>query len=321
MEQITLLKDISRDVLAGLCSTPKHLSSKYLYDNRGSKIFKEIMHMPEYYLTDCELEIFQSYKQDIYLDFVSSTGKFELVELGAGDGLKTKILLTHFLNQNARFTYTPIDISEAALRNLTTDINNKLPDISVNGLVGDYFQLIEEINNCGRTKKILLFLGSNIGNFNKTETLIFLNKLKDVMHTNDLLFIGFDLKKDPQLILNAYNDAQGLTADFNLNLLTRINNELSANFDLQSFKHHEVYNPQSGSTKSYLISQKDQEVKIQKLNKTFHFKKWESIFMERSQKYDLNTIQSLAEQSGFEIIKNYYDKQQYFANSLWKIMS
>ncbi|MCP4552160.1 MAG: L-histidine N(alpha)-methyltransferase [Bacteroidetes bacterium] len=158
------------------------------------------------------------------------------------------------LNQNARFTYTPIDISEPALRNLTTDINNKLPDISVNGLVGDYFQLIEEINNYGRTKKILLFLGPNIGNFNKTETLIFLNKLKAVMHTNDLLFIGFDLKKDPQIILNAYNDGQGLTADFNLNLLTRINNELDANFDLQSFKHHEVYNPQSGSTKSYLIS-------------------------------------------------------------------
>lgn len=319
MEQLVLLKEIAKDVLAGLSSTPKYLSSKYFYDARGSKIFSDIMHMPSYYLTDCELEIFQLHKQDIFLDFVSSTAKFELVELGAGDGLKTKILLTHFLNQNARFTYTPIDISEPAIKNLIIDINKELPEISVNGLVGDYFQLFEEINNYGQTKKILLFLGSNIGNFNSIETLNFLNQLKEVMHKNDLLFIGFDLKKDPEIILNAYNDEQGLTADFNLNLLQRINNELNANFDLESFKHHEIYNPQSGCAKSYLISKIDQEVHVQNLNQSFHFKKWESIFMERSQKYDMDMIQSLAKNSGFEIVRNYYDQRQYFVNSLWKL--
>ena len=185
--------------------------------------------------------------------------------------------------------------------------------------MGDYFRLIEKINGYNQSKKILLFLGSNIGNYNENETLNFLNKLKSVMHSGDLLFIGFDLKKDPEIILKAYNDPHGHTAAFNLNLLQRINNELNANFVLHNFRHHEVYNPQSGTAKSKLISLEKQEVYIYDLNKTISFEKGETIFMEMSQKYDIKMIMDLADNSGFKIVRNFYDKRQYFVNSLWKL--
>ncbi|MCD4664901.1 MAG: L-histidine N(alpha)-methyltransferase, partial [Bacteroidales bacterium] len=280
MEQVLTLTDFAKDTLEGLSASPKYLSSKYFYDEQGSKIFQDIMHMPEYYLTDCELEIFKTQKQNILNEFIGQGTHFELVELGAGDGLKTKILLSHFLSQKASFKYTPIDISEEAVKNLVTNLKNEIPGLHVNGRIGDYFDLIKDFNVNGQTKKIILFLGSNIGNYNKQKSLGFLNQLKMVLNPQDQLFIGFDLKKDPGVILKAYNDPHGFTAAFNLNLLYRINRELDANFDLQNFKHHEVYDPQSGTAKSFLISRKNQEVNILSLNKTFSFEKWEPIFME-----------------------------------------
>ncbi len=319
METLTLLTEFAKETLEGLTASPKYLSSKYFYDTNGSRIFQDIMQMPEYYLTDCELEIFQTNKQWIFEAFTEKNGQYNLIELGAGDGLKTKILLSHFHDQNTYFEYTPIDISEDAVKNLVMDLQLGIPGIKINGKVGDYFRLIEKINQYDHTKKILLFLGSNIGNYNKVETLNFLNKLKSVMHSGDLLFIGFDLKKDPEIILKAYNDPHGHTAAFNLNLLQRINNELNANFILHNFRHQEVYNPQSGTAKSMLISLEKQEVEIHDLSTSISFEKGESIFMEMSQKYDMKMIMDLADKSGFEIVRNFYDKRQYFVNSLWKL--
>ena len=319
METLTLLTEFAKETLEGLAASPKYLSSKYFYDTNGSRIFQDIMQMPEYYLTDCELEIFETEKQRIFEALTENSTQYNLIELGAGDGLKTKVLLSHFHDQNAFFEYTPIDISEDAVKNLVLNLKQELPGIKINGKVGDYFRLIEKINGYNQSKKILLFLGSNIGNYNENETLNFLNKLKSVMHSGDLLFIGFDLKKDPEIILKAYNDPHGHTAAFNLNLLQRINNELNANFVLHNFRHHEVYNPQSGTAKSKLISLEKQEVKIHDLNKTVSFEKGESIFMEMSQKYDMKMIMDLANKSGFKIVRNFYDKRQYFVNSLWKL--
>ena len=321
MEQVATLTEFANDTLKGLSASQKYLSSQYFYDTKGSRIFQDIMQMSEYYLTDCELEIFETKKQEIFEVFTNRDTSYNLIELGAGDGLKTKVLLSHFLDQQPSFEYTPIDISEEAVKNLVVDLERELPGIQVNGMVGDYFLLMEEINQYHFTKKILLFLGSNIGNFNERETLIFLNKLKSVMHSGDLLFIGFDLKKDPDIILNAYNDPHGHTAAFNLNLLQRINSELNANFILRNFRHREVYNPQSGTAKSKLISLTKQEVEIFDLNKTFLFEEGESIFMEMSQKYDMKMIADLAYKSGFEIVRNFHDRRQYFVNSLWKLKS
>lgn len=321
MEQITVLTDFAQDTLEGLTSPQKYLSSKYFYDDRGSKIFQDIMRMPEYYLTDCELEIFQSQKQEILNDFLGSGSHFDLLELGAGDGLKTKILLGHFLNQDVDFRYTPIDISEVAVDNLISDLEDELPGLEVNGLVGDYFDLIGDDKLNGHSKKVILFLGSNIGNFNRKKSLAFLRRLGEAMTPDDMLFIGFDLKKEPDIILNAYNDPYGHTAAFNLNLLQRINNELDADFDLATFKHREAYDPQTGTAKSYLISQKNQQVRIHELDQTIYFEEGEKVFTEMSQKYDADMIHDLAAGSGFEVVRNYYDQRHYFVNSLWKLKS
>ncbi len=319
MQQFAMHTDFGNDVRIGLSSQQKFLSSKYFYDANGSRIFQDIMHMPEYYLTNCELEIFESKKQEIFEVFTNGENKYDVIELGAGDGLKTKVLLSHFHNQNASFDYIPIDISEKAVKNLVTDLELELPEIKINGKVGDYFQLMEEINQHDHSKKILLFLGSNIGNYNERDSINFLKKLRSVMHPKDLIFIGFDLKKDPEVILKAYNDPHGHTSAFNLNLLQRINNELNANFKLQNFKHHEAYDSQRGTAKSFLISLKKQEVEILDLNEIISFKERETIFMEMSQKYDMEMIDGLATKSGFEIVRNFYDKRQYFVNSIWKL--
>lgn len=321
METENQKNEFLHDTLKGLSSNPKYLSSKYFYDERGSKIFQDIMRMPEYYLTDCELEIFKTQQQKIFNDFTNGPDGFDVLELGAGDGMKTKVLLKHFVNQKANFTYSPIDISSTVISELIKDIKIEIPDLHVEGLKGDYFKMISSFKDKVSKRKIILFLGSNIGNFSLEDSVGFLIKLRKSMNKNDLLFIGFDLKKENSLILDAYNDASGHTAAFNLNLLYRINTELDSNFDLDNFYHEEVYDAESGKAESFLISKIEQTASIKKLNKTFFFAKGEKIFTEMSQKFDINMIEELAEKSGFKIVRNYFDKRQYFMNSLWRLKS
>ena len=313
------LTDIAIDTLEGFSATPKYHFSKYFYDDRGSKIFQKIMNMSEYYLTNCEEEIFRSQKEDIFHSFVPNNERFDVIELGAGDGMKTKVLLEYFKSENADFTFMPIDISEEAIKILVNDLANNFPQISVDAKVGDYFQMMEEINSYDSAPKIILFLGSNIGNYNESESIAFFSHLHKVMNRGDKLFIGFDLKKDPRIILDAYDDPHGHTAAFNLNLLQRLNDELGANFNLEQFKHQEVYDPQTGTAKSFLVSLKNQIVSIEGLSKSFEFNQWETIYTEMSQKYDLNMIASFADRCGFEIVRNFTDSRQYFMNSLWKL--
>lgn len=318
-ETIKTQTTFATDCLKGLTSNPKYLNSKYFYDEIGSRIFQQIMEMPEYYLTNCELEIFDTQKKDILDAFTEEHNRFELIELGAGDGLKTKILLSHFKQNEIKFRYVPVDISKDAVHELINNLQIDLPGLEVKGEIGDYFHCIKNIQLNGYGKKVILFLGSNIGNMDETQSLGFLNQLKKFMNPMDLLFIGFDLKKDPNLILDAYDDPHGHTAAFNLNLLRRMNKELGANFRLSVFKHHETYDPQTGTAKSYLISLNKQEVYFSNSNEQISFEKWESISTEISQKYDSKMIESLAEKSGFTIVKNFHDHQNYFTNSLWKL--
>ena len=318
-QHIIVQNDFAVDTLDGLTANPKFLSSKYFYNERGSKIFQDIMRMPEYYLTDCELEIFSNLKQEILNSFSENNESFDLIELGAGDGTKTKILLSHFLDRKANFKYSPIDISDDAVLSLLEDLKLELPNLNVNGLIGDYFNLIGDIKPNGYLKKVILFLGSNIGNFNDSTSLDFLVGLRKALCSNDLLFIGFDMKKDSNVILNAYNDPYGHTAAFNLNLLQRINDELDANFIIEEFYHREEYNPETGTASSYLISKQEQTISINNLDQNIHFEKGEKIFTEISQKYDIDMINDLATKSGFEVVRNFYDERQYFVNSLWKL--
>jgi dimethylhistidine N-methyltransferase len=311
--------DFAKDVVKGLTSNPKYLDSKYFYDERGSKIFQDIMRMPEYYLTDCELENLKTQKREIFESFDTFDKPFEIIELGAGDGLKTKVLLEYFYNHDQPFTYIPIDISRNALLKLQSDINEEFPELKVKGLIGDYFKVIKELSSENSRKKVLLFLGSNIGNLEVQESIAFLQNLKNVMLAGDLLFIGFDLKKDPEIIFKAYNDPHGHTEAFNLNLLHRINNELDANFIPDNFSHKQIYNEKTGAARSYLISEKEQDVELGKTGHVFQFEDQEDIFTEVSQKYDMEMIAKLARGSGFEIIRNFFDPKKYFVNSLWKL--
>ncbi len=310
---------LADDVLRGLSATPKFLSSKYFYDDEGSRLFQQIMNLPEYYLTRSEFEIFSNQTTAIYESFTRRNETFDLIELGAGDGTKTSLLVDYFLKQNADFTYVPIDISAEALNFLTEKFRAQFPGLTMQTEQGDYFRTLKTFQQKKDTRKIILFLGSNIGNFSKAQAQDFFRQLRAVMNDTDLLFVGFDLQKDPRIILRAYDDAQGVTAAFNLNLLTRINRELGANFNLENFSHYAGYHPIEGAARSFLISRKAQTISIELIGKTFEFAAWEPIFMEISQKYNLAMINELADASGFQVAKNFFDSRNFYTNSLWKL--
>lgn len=313
------LTQFAEDVLLGLSETPKSLSSKYFYDDEGSRLFQEIMKLPEYYLTGCEEEIFSTQTDAIYHSFANGDNAFDLIELGAGDGTKTAVLVDHFLKRNADISYSPVDISQEALDALTEKFTTEFPDLAMQTLSGDYFRILKSLQNGGGRRKVLLFLGSNIGNFSRAQALDFFRQLRAVMNANDLLFIGFDLQKDPHVIVGAYDDVAGVTAKFNLNLLRRINRELGANFDIGKFVHYANYRPVESSARSFLISREPQTVRIEALNRTFEFDQWEAVFMEISQKYSLKMIADLAAESGFEIKQNFFDSRNYYCDSLWRV--
>ncbi len=314
----TELTTFAEDVLRGLSATPKFLLSKYFYDDEGSRLFQEIMRLPEYYLTGCEHEIFSSQAEEIFHAFANGGGGFDLIELGAGDGTKTAVLVDYFLNQNVDISYLPIDISQEALDALTTKFHAEFPALKMSARKGDYFRILESLKVEHARRKVLLFLGSNIGNFAREHAVDFFRSLRGVMSEDDLLFIGFDLQKDPHVIVPAYDDAAGVTAAFNLNLLTRINRELGGTFDLNKFSHYANYRPIEGSARSFLISREDQSVHVSALNQTFEFDQWEAVFMEISQKYSLRMIAELAAESGFEVKRDFFDSKRYYCNSLWK---
>jgi len=303
------------EVFQGLTTFPKYLSSKYFYDEVGDKLFQDIMAMPEYYLTNTEFDILQQHKTKICELFGTN---FSLFELGAGDGKKTKILLKHLLDKKTEFDYRPIDISTNALEQLKVSVNRELPKVTIKTLQGTYFETLKNIDESGSKRKVILFLGSNIGNLLHPQAIDFLQKIRAILNQDDMVFMGFDQKKNPQTILEAYNDKTGITEAFNKNILTRINNEMGGDFNLSNFIHWEVYDPESGTAKSYLVSKKEQEVSINTLNLKIHFDAWESIHTEISQKYDDKVVAWLAEQSGLKIISQFADDENLYKNYIFK---
>jgi L-histidine N-alpha-methyltransferase len=303
-------------IAKGLSEEPKRLPSWLFYDETGDKLFQKIMCSPEYYLTRCEFEILSRHKEEL-LHYFSSPGKsFQLIELGAGDGRKTEILLRHFLQQHAAFTYVPIDISATILSELTSRLKHSLPLLEIHAVNNDYFESLAHLS--GYEKKVLLFLGANIGNFIPAEAKVFLEEIARTLHEKDLALIGIDLKKSPRIIAKAYDDAQGITREFNLNLLKRLNNEFGGQFNLHDFEHYPYYDPKTGAAKSYLVSLKDQNVYIEALGETFRFSQWETIETEISQKYDMFTMEKLLSDAGLEIIDLFFDSHQYFCDVLVK---
>lgn len=312
--------EFANEVRLGLSTTPKSLSSKWFYDAAGDELFRTIMAMPEYYLTDCELEIFQSAGPEL-LEALNHQ-PFDLIELGAGDGSKTQFLIEQFLAAGANFTYRPIDISANALSILGSLINRRWPRLPFSPLRGDYFDALNRLGKrSGSRPRLVLFPGGNIGNFLPAEALEFLTRLQQFLRPGDLLLTGFDLKKDPSIILEAYNDLAGHTAAFNLNLLTWINRELGGNFVLDNWHHWETYDPVSGAARSYLVADKACTVTIADLDEAFSFGPAEAIAVEVSQKYSREEIQRMANTAGFTVVKNLEDQKGWFADSLWRVGS
>jgi L-histidine N-alpha-methyltransferase len=304
------------DVINGLRAEHKYLSSKYFYDEAGDKLFQQIMASPEYYPTRCEMEILQNQSGAMARLFMEGSLAFDLLELGPGDATKSWFLLRELQNEHALFTYYPIDISSNVIGWLKRRLPTTLPGIKMHGLNGEYLEKLSQAGTLSSARKIVMFMVANIGNMTVQQATQFCRQLHDHLQPGDLVMIGFDLKKHPRTILDAYNDRQGITRAFNLNLLHRINRELGGDFDPDAFEHFPVYDPGTGACKSYLISRIAQEAHIG--DKTFTFMENEVIHMEISQKYTLHEIDLMANQTGFDPRHVFYDSKKWFAAVLWQ---
>lgn len=313
--EITLHERLKRDVIAGLTSNFKSLPSKYLYDKAGDRLFQEIMAMPEYYLTKCERDIFENRTSDLVSAITHIPGPFDLIELGAGDGMKSSYLLKVLSDKGVTFTYRPIDISDNILGVLEKRLEKELPDLEIAPLTGEYFEMLTRATSLSYRRKVVMFLGGNIGNMEWHEIEGFCRELNEKLDKDDIVLIGFDLRKNPHTVLNAYNDKAGITAAFNLNMLTRLNRELGADFDLTQFQHYQTYDPVSGACRSYLVSLKAQQIEIDSV--LIYFEQNELINIEVSQKFSMKEIAELAIRTGFKQSSNIKDSKGWFVDSAW----
>jgi len=293
------------DVLAGLGSTPKALSPKYFYDARGSGLFEAICELPEYYPTRTELALMREHAAAM----AASLGdNCLLIEFGSGAGVKTEILL-RALRPAA---YVPVDISASALRAAATRLALEFPQTPVIAVCADYMQPLEipGLAQYGASRRVIYFPGSTIGNLTPAEAQAFLRDARRLAGAGGAMLVGVDLKKDPAVLDAAYNDAQGVTAEFNLNLLHRINRELDADFDPAQFRHVAFYDAVAGRIEMHLESLRAQTVTVG--GRVFAFAADERLHTENSCKYAVDEFRRLAESAGFRSQQVWIDPQQYF---------
>ena len=313
-----LKEQFALDVLIGLSSKPKRISPKYFYNDQGSELFQQITESEDYYLTNLEFEILKKHANKIAETLIKSTCVIDLIELGAGDGRKTSILVNALNDAGIKINYFPIDISKEAMEQMK-DFLTESDSFNISGIVAEYFQGLNYLRDHSSNPKLLLFLGSNIGNFDRGQAAGFMRRAWRVLNSNDWLLLGADLKKEIDVLHRAYNDSKGITRKFNLNLLTRINNELGGNFNLDAFDHYGSYNPLLGAMESFLLSRQKQSVYIEELEKDFLFKAFEPIHMEYSTKYLDEELAYLGKASGFSVEESYYDEKKWYSNYLFKV--
>lgn len=308
--------DLASDVREGLTASPRRLPSRLFYDARGSALFEEITRLPEYYLTRTELALFRAHAGEM----MAAAGEgLVVVELGAGSGMKTQVLLEALLARQARVTYLPVDVSRAALEMAKGSLERTFPrGLEVHPLEGRYRIALQGLAaHPGR--KLVLWIGSSIGNFEPKDAVALLRDVREALTAHDALLLGTDLEKDPALLVPAYDDAQGITRAFNLNLLERINRELSGNFDVGAFHHVAVWNPEQHRMESYLESARAQTVRIDALGLEVPFERGERIHTEYSYKYTLASVDQILAQSGFRRERTWMDERQWFAEHLCRV--
>jgi len=302
-------KTFADEISNSLSEDPKFISPKYFYDKKGSELFEQICSLPEYYPTRTEIEILKTLQLDLpyFLD-----ESFRLVELGSGSSNKTRLILDVFDNFQKKVEYFPIDISEI-LTESSEMLQKEYDNLHITGIMDTYEGGLEFIEQYDDKKNLIIFLGSSYGNFTPNEGTHFLAKINLIMKKEDLFLIGLDLVKDKAILERAYDDTQGTTAKFNLNILSRINNELDADFNLNNFNHVAKYNEKDQRIEMYLKSSVNQSVIISKANMSLTLREGELIHTEHSHKYTLNQIHELMKNTGFNLEKIWTDKNKHYA--------
>lgn len=305
-------KTFAEDVSYSLNRDSKFISPKYFYDKKGSELFEQICNLPEYYPTRTEIQILKKIQPELegYLD-----ESFRLVELGSGSSVKTRLILDVFDKIQDRIEYFPIDISEI-LTESSELLQKDYDDLHITGIVDTYEGGLEFIEKYDDKKNLIIFLGSSYGNFNPNDGKIFLKKINSVMKKDDLFLIGLDLVKNKETLENAYDDSQGITAKFNLNVLSRINDELDADFDLDNFQHVAKYNEKDQRIEMYLKSLANQSIIISKANLSLKMTQGELIHTEHSHKYTLAQIEDVMNQTDFKIKEIWLDETENYSLSL-----
>jgi L-histidine N-alpha-methyltransferase len=311
-------RSFAEDVRAGLTAPRKFLPPKHFYDELGSRLFEAITALPEYYLTRCEAEILEAHAGEIA---TLLGGPVRVVELGSGDGQKTRLLLESLLAVQGTLEYVPIDISESAVTASSQSLLLSYPGLRVTAWVGEYHQALQALRaetwgGARGERTLALFLGSTIGNLDPAERLSLLREVRALLRPGDAFLLGVDLEKPEDVLIPAYDDSLGVTAAFNLNLLVRINRELGGGFDLAAYRHRALYNRREGRIEMHLESRREQAVPIRALGIEVPFAPGETIHTENSYKLRLGQVAELAVAAGFRLARTWTDSAGRFASGL-----
>ncbi len=301
------------EISYGLSRRKKFINPKFFYDKTGSALFEKICSQPEYYLTRIEMKILDAIASELPRFLV---GDYALVELGSGSSTKTRKLLQAISENQTELEYYPIDISEI-LRDSSTRLHDDFDNLKITGIIDQYEPALEFVKSIHHLNKIIAFLGSSLGNFEPEAASKFLTRIRNCMRKGDLLLLGLDLIKDEKILKRAYNDSNGITARFNLNLLSRINREHDADFDLEKFEHYATYNKKFNRIEMYLRSKIKQNVNISDLDLVLKFRKGELIQTEYSYKYNFRRIHQMAKKNGLRLLKMWTDSDNQFALALF----
>ncbi|GJM05582.1 MAG: histidine N-alpha-methyltransferase [marine bacterium B5-7] len=302
------IPDMVDDVRASLLQHPRSLSPKYFYDERGSELFDQICSTPEYYPTRTENHLLSSHA----LDIINKTTPDQILELGSGYAVKTRRLFDACQETSQSCIYAPLDVCEEVLIEAAQKLSEEYGWLGLNPLLGDYHGGLGNLP-AAQGSHLFVFLGSTIGNFERADALDFIKEVYKTMRSGDHLLIGVDRVKEKHVLHAAYNDAQGVTAEFNLNVLHVLNRELNANFNTEEFTHSATFNTDKERIEMRLISNTDQHVHIDELGESIQFDRGDQILTEISQKYTYTGIEEMLKQANFKITEHYEDENAYFS--------
>lgn len=297
-----------QDVIQGLTQTLKTLPPKYFYDHLGSELFEKICTLPEYYPTRTESAIFSRYAQEI----AQLTGSCELVELGSGSATKTRILLDAYQSKGLPLHYVPVDVSGTMLKDSSQQLLCEYPRLSIHGLISTYEPALQSLPAVKLTNRMVMFIGSTLGNLSPKQCEQFLKQVSAALAPGQFFLLGLDLQKDIATIEAAYNDTQGITASFNLNMLRHLNYRYDGDFCLDNFCHQAIYNTNAHQIEMYLISQKRQTVTLNQLAVTVTFEKGERLLSEISRKFNPVQISDQLANHNLRVLKTFTDERRWF---------